>query len=203
MVFAVLLALFPAGNVWAQQMKPPTPNQTYDSDKIIPNEQKVFDQLPRDIQDEILLEADRVFNNCSINLIMSKYQDCECMALKYIDARVRVGPDRKYDDVINDVARECPNVAGIAGSIYVECFDIPDIYVLSDKEQQEFCACYANETANNYTRNPFNSYRYQMNIRKGALLHCGFLDIQNKVISVRRKLDSSTYTEAPDRYRPE
>lgn len=195
LVFFGLALLMAAGPAMAQTIPGAQQNATSDPDANVPNLQAVFDQLPKDMQDELLKEMDQVHLNCSRNELFSAYQDCDCMATKYLDARLLGGPELNMVDLMNDIGKECPNTPAIAGKMFDECNMLPNVYALTDKEREEFCTCFANKVANDYTRRPINSYHYHISLRRGAMKSCGWANVMKRGAEIRRKNRESEYME--------
>lgn len=141
---------------------------------ILPGPAPTFDPSALDLSEvpEIVLrDMDQVVKNCRANYIYSRFHDCECIGVKFLDARLANDPTRGRDAIFNSVANECPNELEIAGFIYTSCSDFmrnrrPDSF-------ESFCTCAANAVATRYTRAPRANTRYIENLRKQAYLDCG------------------------------
>ena len=195
MVLALGVLALTAQMAAAQQYVPPSKNISSDPNRNFPSLQSVFDKLPPEMQDELAKEADKVFAECARNELFAVYQDCECMAVKFLDARLAAGPDLQMIDLMHDVGKECPNTPAIAGKVFDECNLLQQVYALSDTAREKFCTCYANEVANTYTRRPINSYRYHISLRKRGLMLCGWTDVMKESARIRREIRESEYVE--------
>jgi hypothetical protein len=126
---------------------------------------------PADIPDILLEEMADVENNCNANAMYSAFHDCRCIAVKFLDARLKSDPDRSKDIVFNAVSNQCPNPPGIAGYIYKSCAD-----VMKNERPQDFdkfCTCSANQVAETYAKTPMMNIRYIDGLRKNAFINCG------------------------------
>lgn len=140
----------------------------------LPGPAPAFDPSAIDLSEvpEIVLrDMDQVVKNCRMNYFYSRFHDCECIGVKFLDARLAGDPSRSRDAIFNSVANQCPNELEIAGFIYTSCVDFmrnrrPDTF-------ESFCTCTANAVATRYTRAPRANMRYIENIRKQAYLDCG------------------------------
>jgi hypothetical protein len=147
--------------------------------RVFPNMQHVFVTLPRDMQDELMAEAERAQAICEMNPIFASFQDCECIKYKFLDARLATGPDDSTHNLLEEVSRECPNKPGIAGHQYKQCMEtMPYVSVATKEEADEFCGCVGNKVAEAYARAPANSMRYQIKLAAQAQIDC---DLRNLV----------------------
>ncbi len=126
---------------------------------------------PEDIPDILLAEMKEVESNCNANATYSSFHDCRCIAVKFLDSRIKSDPERSKDVAFNDVSSQCPNAPGIAGYIYKSCADV--MKTGRPKDFDKFCSCAANQVAEIYTKAPMMNMRYIDNLRKRALIDCG------------------------------
>jgi hypothetical protein len=61
------------------------------SAKDVPDMQHVFESLPRDLQEELMAEAERAQQSCESHSLMAVYQDCECIKYKFLNKRLAEG----------------------------------------------------------------------------------------------------------------
>jgi hypothetical protein len=126
---------------------------------------------PADIPDILMAEMKEVENNCAANTTYSSFHDCRCIAVKFLDARLKSDPERSKDVAFNSISSECPNTPGIAGYVYKGCADVMKNGRPNDFDK--FCSCAANQVAEAYTKAPMMSMRYIDNLRKRAFINCG------------------------------
>jgi hypothetical protein len=126
---------------------------------------------PADIPDILLAEMADVENNCNANAMYSAFHDCRCIAVKFLDARLKSDPDRSKDIVFNAISNQCPNPPGIAGYIYKSCADV--MKNERPKDFDKFCSCSANQVAEAYAKTPMMNVRYIDGLRKNAFISCG------------------------------
>ena len=147
----------------------------------MPSMQHVFDSLPPDMQEELLKETDYARNLCNANSIFATYQDCDCIAVKFLDNRLSQGPGKHTYTVLNQVSGECVNQPAIAGYHYKTCLQRmetqdPKYAVAID----EMCACTGKEVAKAYAYRPSNSLRYQTRLAVAAQKKCGYEQLMNQ-----------------------
>lgn len=138
------------------------------SDTPLPAESYI---LPQDIPDILMAEVLDIKKNCELNALYAAYHDCNCIAVKFLDARVKSDPDTPKDRVFNQVRNECANTPMIAGVVYKSCVSFrksedPEGYV-------DYCTCAANDVARRYTEQPNMNLRYMKKLRKEAYIACG------------------------------
>ena len=137
--------------------------------------QHVFDSLPPDMQEELLKETDYARALCNANTIFATYQDCDCIAVKFLDNRLSQGPGKHTYTVLNQVSEECVNQPAIAGYHYKTCLQRMDTYDPKYAVRiDEMCACTGKEVAKAYAYRPSNSLRYQTRLAVGAQKKCGY-----------------------------
>ena len=125
---------------------------------------------PADIPDVLMAEMNEIESNCNANYMYSAFHDCRCIAVKFLDARLKSDPNRSKDLVFTAVSNQCPNTPGIAGYIYKSC---TDVMKNERPDYNQLCECAANQVAASYTLNPVMNIRHIDNLRKRALVDCG------------------------------
>lgn len=58
--------------------------------------------------DRQLKEAQKFFDKCEINEVLSNEHDCRCLAGEYLTARIKMGDDVSYKEVFASVRNTCP-----------------------------------------------------------------------------------------------
>ena len=130
---------------------------------------EIFDQLPPDLQKEIIDEAIRVYDDCLAKDTYSQFHDCRCIGAKFFDARVLNGPTISQANLVFDIGGECVNQPGIAGLSYQECLDM---LLLEPGDIEPVCTCYANDMAQSYARKPRADYRHIRQLAADSLIKC-------------------------------
>jgi hypothetical protein len=125
---------------------------------------KLFDSLPRDIQDQIMAEAASVEQQCEQDPMYPYYHDCQCLGTKFIDARLN-NPDARQENLRFNIRTQCVNTPGIAGYNYNYCYNkasfmVPAAQKMNDKQRDEYCKCFARTTAKMYEDAPDPSYSH-------------------------------------------
>jgi len=131
-----------------------------------------------EIPDVILKEMDQIQKNCQENYFYSNFHDCRCIAIKFLDARIKSNPVRSKESVLNTVQNQCADEVAVAGFIYRGCSSY-----LSYKAPEDFegvCSCAANDVARQYVRAPFANMRYIENLRRDAYVECGLGEVINR-----------------------
>lgn len=126
-----------------------------------------------------LAEMDRVYNLCSTSSFYSTYYDCKCQAVKFLDQRIKLGPDLPFESIMMNVNTECTNVPGLAGYAYDLCTEKLSLLNYKDKDFAPFCECFANKFAKTYAKRPRLSSRNVQILQKNAYRECGFADLRN------------------------
>lgn len=127
---------------------------------------------PTDIPAPLLEEMNTIERQCVNNTLYAAYHDCRCIAIKFLDARLKSDPVKNtMDSIFQRVANECPNTPGIAGYIYSSCIDV--MQYARPEDYQKFCTCTANQVAENYTARPNMNMRYISQLRSKAFTSCG------------------------------
>lgn len=117
-----------------------------EADLLAPDNQfddtSIYDLIP----DEYITEAVNYVRECEVNSLMSKYYDCRCMGVEYLDRRISLGPDAPASQLAQTIGPLCADGTGIAGRFYEQCSaDYLNVPVGVDID--EYCACYANTYA--------------------------------------------------------
>ncbi|MBI2233508.1 MAG: hypothetical protein HYU57_00545 [Micavibrio aeruginosavorus] len=130
---------------------------------------------PDEIPEIILKEMQQVEKNCSANVMYAAFHDCRCIAVKFLDARIKSNPETSGSDrVFQSIQTECPDEPGIAGFVYKSCADV--MRYARPKDFEKFCKCSANQVARNYSQRPRMNMRYIDNLRKSAFVSCGIAE---------------------------
>lgn len=126
---------------------------------------------PADIPDILIDEMKEIENSCRSNYFYSSFHDCRCIAVKFLDARIRNEPGVSRDMIFKSVAAQCPDEVSVAGFVYRSCYDFMKFHRPYD--YREFCTCSARQMAAEYTASPLVNLRYMEQLRKKAYMNCG------------------------------
>lgn len=139
-----------------------------------PSNKDVSQVPPEDIPDILMAEFVDVQTNCENNYYYSSFHDCRCVAVQYLEARMKGDPSLSRDQVFKQVAAKCPDKVAIAGFIYPACYDL--MKTQSPDNYRSLCECTAREVAEKYTQRPIVSLSYIESLRRNAFLTCGLGD---------------------------
>lgn len=145
--------------------------RTLGIEKLAPDSLDPSTLNPEDIPEIVWQEMLDVEETCRQNGFYSSFHDCRCIAIKFLDARLRNDPGRSKDSIFNFVSRECPDEVAIAGFIYSGCSDF--MKQRAPTKFSEFCTCTANNVARIYKQNPMPNMRHIENIQREAYVECG------------------------------
>lgn len=175
-----ILALFPVLAVFCVCMflsSPPATAQTQTGAQ--PQDSASGHKAPPETNPEYLAEMDRIYSICTGSSFYSTYYDCKCQAVKFLDQRIKLGPDLPPDSIMMNVNTECANVPGLAGYAYNLCTEKLSLLNYKDKDFAPFCECFANKFAKTYAKNPRLSSRNVQVLQTDAYRECGFADLHN------------------------
>lgn len=132
----------------------------------------LLNALPPKLRQELLDEAEKYYNTCTQSGNFSNYHDCRCLAVKYLDKRLELGPEVDEYTLTSKIQSECPNKPGIAGFSYQKC---KQLFIYSRVANlEEFCVCFANKVADLYAQNPYPHLNYQSEVDLQAMQACKF-----------------------------
>lgn len=109
---------------------------------------KNFDEIP----EEAVKEAQQVEKDCAADPMLSTYFDCECRAMRFLEARLERGPIDDAGAVMLDIKGECPNTPAIAGAAYKTCIEQGISFFPSGQDPEEYCSCVGRSYAKLYAR---------------------------------------------------
>ena len=99
------------------------------------------------ISDEYWEEVKEFNIYCKGDFTLSTHHDCDCMAMRYLDQRVEMGPYATSGQIMLRIDTACPNIPAIAGEAYEDCVRRPISVPSSAKSVEDYCACFANTYA--------------------------------------------------------
>lgn len=172
-IFCVAFGMFMSHEAWAQQsdvrfqvenseqsvIEPVLPPKLEKkAPDLMGTESEIFKSLSLEIQKEVLDEVQSVFDNCQGNYMYSRLHDCRCVSVFFMDQRLREGPEKHRNFIIDDVAKVCPNTPELAGLVYGRC--TANISYQRLKNTDEYCSCVANQAARLYKKRPIPKHSY-------------------------------------------
>lgn len=104
-----------------------------------------------DIPEEYWIEAENFKAYCDKDYRLKTNYDCECFAMKFLDARIDFGPYVTRSQIMMEIGNSCISAVNIAGESYTECMAAPTL-VPGRHDPEEFCSCVANAYAKLYDR---------------------------------------------------
>ncbi len=103
-----------------------------------------------DIPDEFIVEARQFYDMCSTTANMFQYYDCKCLATKFLDKRIEMGPVPRTDSITIAIERECPDASEAAGYEYGQCLGKASLLSHGNIPIEDYCTCFANTYARLY-----------------------------------------------------
>ena len=108
-----------------------------------------------DLPEEYIVEAQKYYALCEGDASLYLYYNCKCLGSKFLDQRIKLGPEAEQTSIILDIRGECADASRAAGYEYEQCvnngammpYNIP---------LEEYCACYANTFAKLYEQNSYD-----------------------------------------------
>lgn len=126
-----------------------------------------------DYPQELLDNAQRVFDTCKNDRFKSQHYDCKCRAISYLDESIHFAPGTPISNVMLTIGNNCPNRVEMAGTAYSECMDAGVAMNVNEADTPRFCECYGRQYSDNIAM-----YKGQMDsklliaARKHAIQHC-------------------------------
>lgn len=136
------------------------------------NYMAVFEQLPEDIRVDLMEEVTREYQKCENQGVFSKYYNCECVAIAYLDERIKQGPGPHSQTLLRQVVTQCPFPEGTAGISFRKCTDMMMMTVVGDLDK--FCTCFANFVSKKFTERPSQHSEYISFLHRQAMGECGY-----------------------------
>lgn len=95
------------------------------------------------IPDEYIREAQSFYGQCASSSSMYMYYNCKCLATKFLDQRISLGPSIRRNTIQMNINTECLDATQTAGYEYQNCLNNATL-VLKRRDPEEYCECYAN-----------------------------------------------------------
>lgn len=126
--------------------------------------------------EEVMEEAQYVFDTCDTNVFQKVYFDCQCLAGTFLQARDKYGAIAPQQEIINDILygsnARCANAVGIAGKAYESCMESAKYTREYDKDNEEYCSCVGNTTAKRFSERPRLTVGHIRRVQASALSDC-------------------------------
>lgn len=153
-----------------------TAQDTTGTEEAAGDEGERLDSLSRDVQDRIRAEAGEVKLECSQEPVFSYFQDCACMATKFISERM-ADPTKSRLSLMYKMRFECVNEPGIVE--YNRKYCMSHFVHMSarsrgfpDEKLEEYCRCFSERVTSSYARKPNPHYPYITEVQAEALSSC-------------------------------
>lgn len=151
-------------------------------------EQSEDKQINREPKREELDEMQAVYNRCS-QRFHSQYMDCRCIAVKFLDQRMKQGSAPPQRILLEKVYDKCPATAAVAGKTYNRCLNWAS---MMRPDYKRFCECYANHYATTFSENPTLRPLAQQSMMSAAMSECGYAEPMNRRARQRRAIGSGS-----------
>lgn len=149
-------------------LEPRVPDALLNKDKVrLPY--KNYSEIP----EEAIVEAEAFQKACVADVNLSTYYECDCWAMRFLEARLVRGPDIQQDIIMMDIGSECPNTAAIAGSAYKNCIAQGIDFFPKKQDPEEYCSCVGNSYAKLFERSGQSiDSKLMIQLRTMASLSC-------------------------------
>ncbi len=143
---------------------------------------KTIEEKIREFEMEIV---DNFYKTCS-NSNMSRYHDCRCMSIRYLDEYKKSLGKKNHAAIVMDISDECPDKVALAGQSYSMC---KSSMATLTKNYDEFCSCVANKFADRMAKKLNVSIQYQVNINSEVYKECGY----GQIVTKHKKITKETF----------
>lgn len=129
----------------------------------LPRRSTVAEPKPEHIE-----EAFSLYDECKSSDMVERFYNCDCLSANFLDLRARA-PQARQDSLVASARRKCANTTEIAGGAYQSCLGwAPQIRT----DYEDFCSCYANSYAKDFSRTPSDSIRGRERMMTASLDRC-------------------------------
>ncbi len=137
-------------------------------------------EIPTAYIDEAIAYGEK----CAANPQMTQYYNCECMAVRYLDERVEVGPDTNESLIALKIDNQCRDGTQAAGVMYSKCLR-GGLRPPEGMDLDKFCSCVGNTYAKLYEngRSSMSSGLY-IAMRSRSITACQNPDLSRRVYSL-------------------
>jgi len=129
-------------------------------------------------ENEMMEEADGMYQLCDMNGYQKKYFDCGCFAGAYLQQREKLGPIATQGEIYTAItnsaktSKSCAKTAEIAGDVYKECQEFTQRFRELAPDNDQYCTCVANKVASDFTKTPRLSANYITAVQTDAYSFC-------------------------------
>lgn len=132
-----------------------------------------------DIPKEYFDEMAAFHEQCLGDAQMNTFFECDCLATKYFDKRVELGPLPNESEILLELTNVCRNDAAIAGSSYGRCMMMGS-NIPADQEPENYCRCFGNAMAMMVREVPAaNLGRVRVMLNASARQICNGMSLKN------------------------
>lgn len=142
-----------------------------------------------DIPDVYIKEAMAFHSKCMNSHQKRAYYDCRCLAVQYLDERVKRGPDADSQEIVMSIGSGCEDGTGATGQMYTECIT-NGAMVPPETDMDTYCECLASTYGQLY-----ETSKLAMNSRTYVRLKT-----QAKVMCTNPELARKYYPALPKSY---
>lgn len=118
--------------------RPTLPEPTDPNKKPLPF--KSYDEIPQ----EVLDEAKTFYEYCKNDPRLPTHYDCRCWEQRFVEERIRMGPNVPRTAIIGAINRECIDTTAAAGYAYEKCQGNGMSNYHGGMDPEEYCVCVAN-----------------------------------------------------------
>lgn len=115
-----------------------------------------------DIPDEALADMQDFHAMCQKDLSLNSHLDCDCLSSRYLEERVKAGPELPRQQILLNLSNECFNVAGAAGHGFTKCTQ-NGTPAYPGMSADEYCECVGRNYAIQLQNTPGTLSRRKMN----------------------------------------
>lgn len=133
----------------------------------------MLDVIPLEEIDQAYFDAmDQFERDCEKDIGLSRYKDCRCMAVGYMDIILRYGLDAPRPQVMERLRYTCPAPEKVAGYYFQRCQSTEQINQNTQAGIDRYCTCYANGVANRFRETPNLNGRQLRQLEDAATAEC-------------------------------
>lgn len=149
-----------------------------------------------DIPDEALADMQDFHKECEAHYDLSAHYDCECLSSRYLEERIKAGPNESRQQLTMKLSGECFNIPGAAGRGFDRCQASGSLNYNGGMSPTEYCECVGRNYAILVQRTKGGLNRRKINsIMSSALLRCRASTPSNK--NIFKRLDNTATDQVP------
>ena len=129
----------------------------------------------------LVREAEDARVSCEGNQMMWKYQDCACIAGKFVEARITTGWDVSANTLMSRISEACPDPPKVAKHEKGRCLEVMRYSGQYDSGDLEtFCSCVGNAVADTYAAAPTSELQRLVHYHSDAQMTCGRAELDKR-----------------------